>query len=108
MSWWIMIWKKVNNSEWNLLQKNIILGKNTKIQITPGLDINSNNIIASHWAKIEYIDKNKLFYTMSRWLSNEDSTNMIIKWYINNIFTIFENTKQIETIKNDIFETIRQ
>lgn len=108
IEWGIRIWNRVNNSEWNLLQENIILGKNTKIKTIPRLDINSKNIIASHWSKIEHIDKNKLFYIMSKWLSEKQSNNIIIEWYINNIFKIFDETEEIKIMKKDIFEKIKK
>jgi Fe-S cluster assembly scaffold protein SufB len=107
IDWGITIWKKVNNSEWNLLQENLILGKNTKIQVTPNLDINSNNIIASHWAKIEDIDKNKIFYIMSKWISKQKSSEIIIEWYIHNIFKTFKDTETLKKLKKEIIEKVK-
>jgi hypothetical protein len=69
-----------------LLEENILLHPTARIKALPKLDIRSNDVQASHAAKIHAIDDTKLFYMQARGLSRTESKKIYIQWYIQNIF----------------------
>lgn len=69
----------------HLLEENIILGKTVSIKAKPILNIASNDVQASHGAKIEKIDAEKLLYMTSRGLSPEQAQTLVVNWYLNHI-----------------------
>lgn len=68
-----------------LLQENIILGDHIHIQAKPMLTISSNDVQASHGAKIERIDSEKLLYMTSRGLTPQQAQRLVIQWYFTHI-----------------------
>lgn len=69
----------------HLLEENLILSPNVRIYAKPVLDVQNSQVSASHGARISKIDNKNLFYMMSRGLSREQATEIIIDWYINKI-----------------------
>jgi Fe-S cluster assembly protein SufD len=104
----IIIWKNIKKVEWYLMEENVIIWEKIKIKTKPILNIYSNDVKASHWAKIDKIDSNKLFYMTSRWIDEEISKNLIIDWYLNNIFENFPNNEPIEKMKKEIIIKLLQ
>lgn len=62
----IIIAPNIQKIQSHLLEENIILGKKISIKAKPILNISSNDVQASHGAKIEKIDAEKLLYMTSR------------------------------------------
>lgn len=107
VKWNINIDKSVMWVSGHLLQENIILWKNIKIDTTPVLNVASNDVSASHWAKIQKLDTDKLFYMMSKWLSDDKSKEIIIKWYIDYILgDLSLDDSQKQEIENLILNTL--
>lgn len=104
ISWDIVLWKNIKNSQWHLLEKNIILNKNIKIKVTPRLDVFSKDIQATHGFSIEKVDEENLFYLKSKWLDKEKSQTIILNWYLQNILSNF--SKLSDEQKNEIVEKI--
>ena len=53
------------------------------------LDVQSNDVSASHGAKIEKLDAKKLFYAQSRGLDVGTAKGMIVHGYIQQCFSPF-------------------
>ena len=66
-------------STWNLLEQNVLLWGKIRLRTLPVLDVRSNDIIASHGAKVDRIDPMQMFYCMSRGLDRGQSTQLIIE-----------------------------
>lgn len=62
----------------HLLEENIVLGKKIKIKTLPMLDVRSSDVNASHGAKIDRLDENKLFYMMAKGLDQKQSQMLIV------------------------------
>lgn len=102
----IILNPQISKSEWYLLQENLILWKEIKIQSVPRLDIHSSDIKASHWLRIHKLDEEKLFYMQSRWLSIQESTHLITKSYIESVlqnFTEFSE-EELQKIQKEILD----
>lgn len=104
----------IQESGSNLLEETVILGNAVNITQLPVLDIQANNISASHGAKIYRLDSQKLFYLQSKGLSAIQARNLLISSYpamlIDGVFLEEEGEK----IKNRIisnfltFDTMNQ
>ena len=60
-----------------LLEQNIVLGQNISLRTLPKLTVASHNVTASHGAKIDTLDQQKLFYMMSRGLTKQQSQTLL-------------------------------
>lgn len=108
INWDITLSKWVSDSQWHLLEKNLIIWKNIKVKATPRLDVYSSNIHATHWVSVDKIDPESLYYMESRGLSFQRSQNLLISWYIQNIFANFTEISDQESlgIQNKILSSI--
>ncbi len=104
----INLWKNIHNSQWHLLEKNIILGEKVRIKALPRLDVYSNNVKATHGVSIEKINKDNMFYLESKGLNKGLSKEVIIRWNIKSILNQFTNISELEReqIENQILSEI--
>jgi len=89
--------KTNNNSDAYLLQENIFLWDG-KIRSLPILDINTNKSIAEHWALIQKLNTESLFYINSRWISEALAKKIFIESYIKKCLWDSENTRYFKKI----------
>lgn len=68
----------VNNVHGRLLQQNVVLGKDISVKILPQLNVASHDVSAAHGAKIDSLDTQKLFYMMSRGLTQKQSQKLLV------------------------------
>ncbi len=61
-----------------LLEQNLVLGKNISLTTLPKLDVASYNVTAAHGATIDTLDQQKLFYMMSRGLTQQQSQKLLV------------------------------
>ncbi len=108
----ITIGKNIQKVQSHLLEENIILGKNISIKAKPILNISSNDVQASHGAKIEKIDAEKLLYMTSRGLTPEQAQILVVNGYLNHIADQLiswnggQEEKTIRTIVEDVQKKI--
>ena len=108
VDWDIKVAKNVSNSQWHLMEKNIILWKKVKVKMAPTLDVYSQNVQATHWVSIDKIDPEKKFYIESRGLSNKEAMELSIHGYIQYILEFFDITDLEKTeIENTILSNIQ-
>jgi Fe-S cluster assembly scaffold protein SufB len=74
----ITILPNIKKIQSHLLEENIILGKTVLIKAKPILNISSNDVQASHGAKIEKIDAEKLLYMTSRGLTPAQAQTLVV------------------------------
>ncbi len=95
----IFIPSGVQKVEGYLLEENVILGEDIKITSLPRLDVRSNDVAASHGAKIEKLDELKMFYLRSKGLSEKQAQLLLIDGYIQKFF---EGLEDVEWAKQDL------
>ncbi len=78
----IKIAKGVGAVEAFLRQSVLLVGKGARAVVVPTLEIESNEVKASHAAAIGKIDEEQLYYLMSRGFSRKTAEKMIIKAFI--------------------------
>ena len=71
----------IKNVEAKLYEETLLLWNAKYISLIPWLRVDSPDVKASHWAKIQRISPERLFYMQSRGLSSEKAINMIINSY---------------------------
>lgn len=71
----------IQSSTSNLLEETVILGDKVDVRQLPVLNIQANNIAASHGAKIYRLDPQKLFYLQSKGLTAAQSRQLLISSY---------------------------
>ncbi|MFZ2150607.1 MAG: SufD family Fe-S cluster assembly protein [Candidatus Absconditicoccaceae bacterium] len=86
----IDIQKGIKSVNGHLLEENIILGEKIRVNTLPILNVSSNDVSAGHGARIQKLDSEKLFYMMSKGLSDKKSKQIIIKGYIDYILEKFD------------------
>ena len=60
----------------------LTLDKSSRAVAEPELEIEANNVKASHGASVGQVDKEQILYMMSRGLSKEGATNEIVKGWL--------------------------
>ncbi len=73
--------KNIKNVEAKLYEETLLIWNAKYISLIPWLRVDSPDVKASHWAKIQRISPERLFYMQSRGLSSEKAINMIINSY---------------------------
>jgi Fe-S cluster assembly protein SufB len=86
----IDIWKWIKSVSGHLLEENVVLWENIRVNTLPILNVASNDVSASHGARIQKMDSEKLFYMMSKWLSNDQSKKIVIQWYLEYVLSKFD------------------
>lgn len=71
----------INNIEARLYEETLLIWNAKYISLIPWLRVDSPDVIASHWAKIQRISPERLFYMQSRGLDSEKAIWMIINSY---------------------------
>lgn len=71
----------IKNVKAKLYEETLLLWNAKYISLIPWLRVDSPDVKASHWAKIQRISPERLFYMQSRWLDSEKAIWMIINSY---------------------------
>ena len=74
----IRITKDAKNSRAYLAEHGMILGKEARADAIPGLEIETNEVKATHSASVAQINDEQIFYLMSRGLSEDEAKKLII------------------------------
>ena len=79
------IGKGIKNVEAKLYEETLLLWNAKYVSLIPWLRVDSPDVKASHWAKIQRISPERLFYMQSRGLDSEKAIWMIINSYSDQI-----------------------
>ena len=74
----IRITKDAKNSRAYLAEHGMILGKEARADAIPGLEIETNEVKATHSASVAQINDEQIFYLMSRGMSEDEAKKLII------------------------------
>ena len=91
----IRIEKGAQQTDSYLADHTLILSETAKSDSIPSLQIEANDVKASHGATVGQIDEEQLFYFMSRGLSREDAEQIIVDGFFEPI---------LDKISNKIFQ----
>ena len=79
-----------------------------QVKVAPRLDVYSPDVVATHWVSIDKLNKENLFYLMSKGLDYKKSVDLYIISMIDFILDKFKNIPDDEKkqIKKQILSTI--
>lgn len=97
--------KSLNNNCVQII-RGVLLSNNSKIKGKPNLFIDSNNIKAKHSLAIGALNKNHLFYLVSKGMSEENAKKLIIMGFFNKLISKINNEKERENLYNMIYKKI--
>jgi len=96
----IKIDKKASMTNAFLTQNTLNLSENSINHSVPSLEINADDVKASHAATTFFIDEESLYYLKSRGISQTDSENLIIRGFIQAVIDKIQDQdkkKKVET-----------
>ena len=65
--------------------RNLLLSKNAHADSIPGLEILANDVRCTHGATLGQVDREQLFYLMSRGLSHQEAERMIVRGFFQDV-----------------------
>ena len=74
----IKIVREAKNSRSYLAHHSMILERTAKSDAIPGLEIDNNEVKATHSASVAQVDEEQLFYLMARGLSPDEARKMVV------------------------------
>ena len=80
-------------------EENLLLGENAEVFPIPKLEIKNNDVKCYHSASTSNIDLDKIFYLMSRGLSEDQARSLIIQSYYIKFIDILPNNQIKKIIK---------
>jgi Fe-S cluster assembly scaffold protein SufB len=98
----------VRASKLHLREDNIFLGKTGKIRSIPTLNIRTDDVSASHAARVERIPEEKLYYLLSRGLDTKKATTLLLESMVGSLFFRLKNISETlyEDLKLDILTSL--
>ncbi len=78
----IKIKKKANLAEAFLRQKVLLVGENSRAEARPELEIETDEVKASHAASVGRVNEEEIFYLTSRGFSRSEALELIIKAFL--------------------------
>ena len=88
--------------------KTILLSDKARIDTKPQLEIYADDVKCTHGATVGQLDKEALFYIISRGISPEAARSMLIKAFANDFLEPIKLDVVKENINNRIFKTIEE
>lgn len=92
--------KLATNSYAYLSENSLILDKNAKSISVPSLEIETNELKSYHSASSQPLDKELLFYVMSRGLNKSSAIKMVATGFVESVFDSAENPAFMDELKN--------
>ncbi len=81
----IKIEKNAQKSEDFLEEKALLVGKDSKVETYPYLEIEADDVRASHGATVGVVDEEQLFYLRSRGLTKSKAVELIIEGFLDGV-----------------------
>lgn len=94
----IKIGPKAFNSNAFLDQKVLLIGEQAHADVRPGLEIENNEVKASHTASVGKIDQGQLFYLMSRGFPQQQAVEELVKGFFQSLIDKTDNKSLISEI----------
>ena len=88
-------------------QEALLLSKNAEADAIPYLEIDNNDVKCSHSSAVGQIDKDVLFYMMSRGLNKSEAKKKIVEGYFSPILELLSNQEIQDKINKKITNSLR-
>lgn len=94
----------IKNVDAKLYEETLLLWNAKYISLIPWLRVDSPDVKASHWTKVQRISPERLFYMQSRGLSQEKAINMVVNSYSQQIV---DKLQLDEKLKEEFYSMIQ-
>lgn len=98
----IIIKKDAQNTSSFLENSTLVLGDNTKNTSQPVLEIDADDVKASHGSTTGRISEEQIYYLMSRGITRDESVKMIVEGYFEKELSTISDPEIREQIRNNI------
>ena len=98
----IYVDKRAQKTNGYQLSKALILSENSEFNSKPELEIYADDVKCSHGSTTGNIDENSIFYLMSRGLTKNQATKMIVKGFLNEAIETITEPK-IKLLISELF-----
>ena len=91
--------------------QNLIMGKNSFVDSRPFLEILANDVFCTHGSTTGQLNKEQSYYLSSRGLTHQQSEQILISGFIQDLFSKIEElgySKEITNIKSQISKQYAQ
>ena len=88
-------------------QEALLLSENAEADAIPYLEIDNNDVKCSHSSAVGQIDKEKIFYLMSRGLNKSEAKKKIVEGYFSPILELLSNKELKSNINKKINNALR-
>jgi Fe-S cluster assembly protein SufD len=85
-----------------LKNENLILDSTARADSIPSLEIDANDVRASHGATISKIDEEYIFYLMSRGIPRNTAVRMVVEGFFHKVFDRMYNERVREKLFNAV------
>jgi Fe-S cluster assembly protein SufD len=85
-----------------LKNENLLLDRTARADSMPSLEIEANDVRASHGATIGKIDEEYIFYLMSRGISRQTAVRMVVEGFFYKVFDRMHNERVREKLFNAV------
>ncbi len=99
----VKINEKAANSDGYQKEEVLLLSEEAEADVIPNLEIDNGNVRCSHGASIGNIDKEKLFYLMSRGLDKEAAVKLIVEGFFDSLLA----KADVRNVKDIIMEKLK-
>ncbi|MBI2543438.1 MAG: Fe-S cluster assembly protein SufD [Candidatus Aenigmarchaeota archaeon] len=104
----VRIEKNAQQSDAYMGSHNILLGEKAKANSIPTLQIEANDVKATHGSSTGHVDEEKLFYLMTRGLDRNEAENVIVEGFVGSILNKITLEDVREKFKSIIIEKLRK
>lgn len=90
--------KGIKGAEMRLEMRMVLMDEKSRVEVEPDLEIETEEVKASHAATVGTIDKEGLFYLMSRGLSQKEAEKLWLKGWMEKIVRIVDEGEDKERV----------
>lgn len=103
----ILIAKNAQQTNSYLDDSVLVVGKNTKNSSEPILEIEADDVKASHGATTGAIDPNEVYYLTSRGLSVQEARDLIVQGFFESLLSEIVDSKVQDEFRQKFFEGVK-
>ncbi len=89
----VFVDKNCSNTESNQISKGLLIDEESKINLTPILEINNDDVVCSHGAASGKADEEVLFYLASRGISKSEAERIYIQGFLSEFIEKIEDAE---------------
>ncbi len=103
----IHVTKQAQKTEAYQTNRNLILNKDARADTLPKLEIEADDVRCGHGAAVSNVDPDQIYYLMSRGLTREEASAVIIEGFYEDVFARWLENITNKSYQDDILEQLK-